>query len=97
MVITVDDLKKSRLRLTCHLDMGRSGYGKVYECVAHPRLVVSDQYDKTTRKGTRAFLVDNEVCLNMADAAFRLSHPPKFVVDDQPKLPPERNGIGAPS
>jgi hypothetical protein len=81
--VTVDDLKQCTLQRLCHLNMGSNGSGWAYSCKQHPRLVVSDHFDKRTRKTTRTFLVDNERCLNLEDVAFRLSNPPKYVLVDE--------------
>lgn len=81
--ITVDDLKKCTLQRLAHLNLGGNGSGWLYACKEHPRLVVSDHFDKRTRKGTRTYLVDNERCLNLEDVAFRLSNPPKYVIVDE--------------
>ena len=88
--ITVDDLKKCQLRMTLHMNMGAAGSAKLYECIEHPRLVVSDNWNKKARKTTRTYLVDNERCLNLEDVAFWLSHPPKYVlVEEASEVPKE--------
>ena len=94
--ITRDDLTKCHLQMLAHLNIGSKGSSKLYECREHPRLLVSDHFDKKTRKSTRTFMVDNERCLNLEDAAFRLSNPPPFVeiADETPPEQPQSDLFG---